>query len=280
MLLNINIDKLSKLVESFYKLTKIRTVVYDDNFNEVFCYPENHSVFCEMMNSIPEIHNKCITSAGHLCSLCQQKKEMVCMTCHAGLTEVAFPLCEDNITIGYIMFGQITNIKNSEKFANQVRQRCNGYGLCAAEFDKKIKSIRYKSNEQIEAASEIMNAFTSYIYMKKIVSTKKEALLGKITSFIDNNLSSDLSVSAICEKISISKTVLYEITKQYMPGGIAKYVKTKRLEKAKVLLESSDKSVEEISGLAGFLDSNYFRRSFKAYTGMSAKQYRKKNSSN
>lgn len=275
MLLNINIDKLSKLVESFYKLTKIRTVVFDDNFNEVFCYPERHTVFCEMMNSIPEIHEKCKRSAGHLCALCHEKKEMVSMTCHAGLTEVVFPLCEDDITIGYIMFGQITNIKNSEAFASQVKQRCFNYKLPTAEFDKRIKSVRYKSTEQIEAVSEIMNAFTSYIYLKKIVSMKKEEVLAEIVEFIDNNLNSDLSVGSICERTSTSKTVLYEITKDFMPGGVAKYVKTKRLEKAKELLESSDKSIEEISGLAGFLDSNYFRRSFKAYTGMSAKAYRK-----
>lgn len=280
MLLNINIDKLSKLVESFYELTKIRTVVYDDNFNEIFCYPVNHSVFCDMMNNIPEIHEKCKMSAAHLCELCHEKGEMVSLTCHAGLTEVAFPLCEDNMTIGYIMFGQITNIKNSKMFANHVRQCCNGYNLPTGEFDKRIKSVRYKSKEQIEAVCEIMNAFTSYIYLKRIVSMKKEAVLGKITSFIDNNLGSDLSVGTICEKISVSKTVLYEITEEFMPGGVAKYIRFKRLEKAKELLEFSDKSVEEISGLVGFLDSNYFRRSFKAYTGLSAKAYRKRKTQN
>ena len=236
MLLNINVDKLTKLVESFYKLTKIRVVVYDDDFNEVFGYPDKHSVFCDMMNSIPEIHKKCKDSAMRLCALCRERGEMVSFTCHAGLTEVVFPLCEDNMTIGYIMFGQITNIKSKQKFEKQVRECCSSYKLPSEEFDKRIKSVQYKSEEQIEAVSEIMNAFTSYIYLKRIVSMKKEVMLGKITAFIDNNLGSDLSVSTICERVSISKTVLYEITGEFMPGGVAKYVKFKRLEKAKELL--------------------------------------------
>lgn len=276
MLLNINIDKLTKLVESFYKLTKIRVAVYDDDFNEVFCYPDKHSDFCDMMNNIPEIHEKCKMSAMRLCTLCRKTGKMVSFTCHAGLTEVAFPLCDENVTIGYIMFGQITNIKSKKKFANQVRNCCSGYKLPLAEFDKKIKSVNHKSEEQIEAASEIMNAFTSYIYSKRIVTIKKEVMLEKITSFIDNNLGIDLSIGTICERVSISKTVLYEITRELMPGGVAKYVRFKRLEKAKELLGFSDKSIEEISGLVGFLDSNYFRRLFKSYTGMSAKAYRKK----
>ena len=277
MFLDINTDKLAKLVESFYKLTKIRMVVYDDSFNEIFCHPEKHTPFCDMMNKNPLIHKKCLESAKILCEKCRDTGEMVTFTCHAGLTEVAVPLYEGNITIGYIMFGQITNKKDKKFFAENVKQRCRSYNLDLSELSKKINTICYKSDEQIEAVSEIMNAFTSYIYLKKIVFMKREEALANVLRFIDENLDSDLSINTICEKNNISKTVLYDITKESMPGGIAKYIKNKRLEKAKELILYTDKSIEEISGLVGFLDSNYFRRLFKMYAGVSAKAYRKNN---
>ena len=77
MLLDIDIDKLTKLIKSFYNLTKTRVVLYDDVFREVFCYPENHTVFCDMMNKIPNIHEKCNGSARELCRMCKEKNEMV-----------------------------------------------------------------------------------------------------------------------------------------------------------------------------------------------------------
>ncbi len=276
MLLDINLQKLTKLIESFYKLTKIRIAIYDDTFQEIFSYPKEHHIFCSMMNQNPKLHEKCSESSRTLCELCRKQKRLVTMTCHAGLTETVAPLYENNITIGYIVFGQITSVKNKAEFAEKAKELCKSYELDPEEFDQKIRTVSYKNHDQLEAVSEIINAFTSYIYLERIVSLKKDETLSSIVQYIDYNLSSDLSVQAICERFSLSKTVLYELTKSAMPEGIAKYIRKKRLEKAKELIGKTDKSVEEISGLVGFLDCNYFRRLFKQENGMSANAYRKK----
>lgn len=277
MLLDINIGKLTKLVESFYKLTKIKVAVYDDAFNEIFTYPEEDSTFCEMMNRVPSIHKNCQRSVQKLCERCRDQKSLVTFTCHAGLTEAAAPLYENNnIIIGYIMFGQITNVKSKPDFVSRSKQLCKDYPLDEDEFDNNILTVPYKNNDQLKAASEIINAFTAYIYLEHIVSLKKEETLSSIIEYIDNNLSADLSAGTLCERFSVSKTVLYELTKPSMPEGIAKYVRTKRMNKAKELISKTDKSIEEISGLVGFLDSGYFRRVFKQFCGMPANAYRKK----
>lgn len=275
MILNLDTNKLSKLVESFYTLTKIRMVVYDNKFNEIFSYPKKHTAFCDMMNNIPEIHEKCNKSAKQLCELCRDKGEMVTFTCHAGLTEVAAPLCEDNLVIGYIMFGQITNIKDKSVFLQTVKEKCKNYNLNSEEFNQKAATIKHKTDEQMEAVSEIMNVFTSYIRLKKIVSTKRDEPLASIVEYIENNLNDNLSVPTLCKKFGISKTVLYNITKPVMPYGIGNYIKNKRIEKAKELLVTTNKTVDDIASLVGFLDYEYFRRVFKQTTTMSAKNYRK-----
>lgn len=278
MLLDININKLTKLIKSFYQLTKIKIAIFDDSFNEIFTYPESYSPFCEMVNRLPEIHKKCTQNVRELCEKCRKEKRLVTFTCHAGLTEAVAPLYENNIVIGYIMFGQITDIKSKTEFAERARYACRSYGLSEEEFNEKIKHVPYKNKEQIEAVCEIINALTSYIYLMRIVSMKKEETLASIIDYMENNLSADLSVSAICEKFSLSKTVLYELTSSAMPDGIAKYIRDKRIETAKLLIAKTDKSIEEISGIVGFLDSNYFRRIFKRLVGMSANAYRKTHS--
>ena len=117
MNLIIDTEKLTRLIKAFYTLTKIRVAVFDASFNEILAYPENHSVFCNMINKT--MHDRCTQSAKELCAKCAKENKLVYFTCHAGLTEAASPLYGNNITIGYIMFGQITNIKDREEFSQK-----------------------------------------------------------------------------------------------------------------------------------------------------------------
>ena len=67
---------------------------------------------------------------------------------------------------------------------------------------------------------------------------------------------------------------IYSSCEKYLGTGIAQYVKSLRLEKAKELLKSTDLTVSVISEKVGFADYNYFCRVFKQETGLSAKKYR------
>jgi transcriptional regulator GlxA family with amidase domain len=59
-----------------------------------------------------------------------------------------------------------------------------------------------------------------------------------------------------------------------MPKGIAGYVKTMRLKKAKELLENGELSVQAVAMAVGYGDYNYFCKDFKRNFGISAKEYR------
>ena len=82
-------------------------------------------------------------------------------------------------------------------------------------------------------------------------------------------------VEDICRALDISRTQLYEETKQYTNGGIASFIKIKRLNKAKELVTGTSMSVSEISDKTGFSDYNYFLRVFKKHYGISPKKMRK-----
>ena len=60
-----------------------------------------------------------------------------------------------------------------------------------------------------------------------------------------------------------------------MNGGIAAFIKNKRLERAKELLKTTDMTISEISDACGFSDYNYFLREFKKKYGTTTKQIRK-----
>ncbi len=276
MILDINTERLSNLIKSFYELTKIKIVVYDDSFRELICYPSTDSAFCSMMKNTPDVNSKCHRSIEKWCQTCKEKDALVQYTCHAGLTEVVAPLKEGGNTIGYIMFGQIADIKDKQEFRKKVMECCREYPLDFGELEEKIKAVKYRGSEQIKAVSALLNTFVSYIYLESIVVLREDGKTKKVIEFIDEHLGEDLSISVLCEKMLVSRTVLYEITRPVMAEGIAAYIRNRRIEKAKELIANTEKSVEEIAGMVGFLDSNYFRRVFKKNVGVSAKTWRNK----
>jgi two-component system response regulator YesN len=87
-------------------------------------------------------------------------------------------------------------------------------------------------------------------------------------------LDQDLSVSRLCKMLGIGKTRLSSDFKKYAGTTIAKFVLNVRMEKAQVLLTTTDLSITMISEQVGFHDYNYFCRVFRKYHGESPWAYR------
>lgn len=266
--------ELMELMQDFYVLTGIKIVLFDENYTELISYPLDKKTFCMHMRENPQFNEKCRACDEDACKRCSETKSLHIYKCHAGLTEAAAPIKENDRIIGYMMFGQVTDNKNREKLSEQMHDLCIQYGI-DKNLDKSIKKIKYKNNKQILAAAKILDAFTEYILLKEMVRLSGKQLIKGIENYIDSHLSDEISIEMLCSDFNISRTKLYEIMKQYTGDGIAKYIKKKRLEKAKLLLKTTDLKIADISSAVGFSDYNYFLRVFKKAFGVSPKKYLK-----
>ena len=100
-------------------------------------------------------------------------------------------------------------------------------------------------------------------------------LIDSLERYIEQNISEEITVECLCREFGISRTKLYETVRPYTNGGIAAFIKHKRLEHAKNLIKTTDMSVTQIADACGFTDYNYFLRIFKQKYGISTKQMRK-----
>jgi YesN/AraC family two-component response regulator len=91
------------------------------------------------------------------------------------------------------------------------------------------QKIKYKSNKQILAASKILEACTSYILQRELVKPAKKQMLEKIDTYIDDHLSEKITIDTLCNEFSISRTRLYDLMGKQLSGGIASFIKQKRL---------------------------------------------------
>jgi len=58
-------------------------------------------------------------------------------------------------------------------------------------------------------------------------------------------------------------------------ASLTEHVQRLRIENAKRLLESGDKTVDEISADVGYEETAFFRRLFKRHTGLTPIEYRR-----
>lgn len=272
MPLRLEDTELLELMKNFYVLTGLRMVLFDENYNEIISYPKERPPFCEHMRKNPEFDKLCIKSDNTSFEACRKKQELVMYKCHAGLFEATAPITDGSSTIGYIMFGQTADKKHKEEFLKHISGICKKYS--SENVDDKIEKIKYKSSKQLEAAANILEVCTSYILKKELIRPSRIQLFNSVDEYISVHLEEEITVDTLCRKFNISRTRLYEAMKPYIDGGIATYVRKKRLSKAKALLKTTDIPIPQISDKVGFSDYNYFLRAFKKEYGISPKKVR------
>lgn len=272
--LNLNREKLLDLMEDFYILTSVKIALFDINGNEILSYPNHHCSFCNLVRSTKEGEKLCRKSNENSFARCQKKRTLEIFKCHAGLIETTAPLIDQGQVIGYIMFGQITDILDRNCITDILKDTIQKLNLDSVGYDASIYNVAVKTHEQIEAAAKILEACTFYVLFHDLVSAQRDTFAQNLNQFLIAHISEDLSVDRLTKEFNISKNKLYETCNRHLSVGIAEYIKSIRINEAKKLLKETELPIYIISDLVGFNDYNYFCRVFKKETGISARKYR------
>lgn len=275
MILNIDNSQLQPLMQSFYMLSGIRLVLFDSDFHEVLSYPKHDCEFCRLIKSCPNTRRKCNYADKKSCQKSEKENSLIIYKCHAGLVEAVMPLHESEKIIGYLMFGQITDNSNKSVLYKKIEYMSEKYNLDINLLKKGIENTPFRNEEQIHAAAKIMEACTSYIIYKELITPENDKIFKAAKAYIENHLEEDININQLCNSLNIGRTKLYEIFKKELKMGISKYILHQRMHRAKKLLKTTELPIPEISEKVGFSDYNYFSRVYKKTYGKSPKHYRK-----
>ena len=97
----------------------------------------------------------------------------------------------------------------------------------------------------------------------------------EVAAYINEHYSDELSLDVISERFYISKNSLCARFREAMSCSVMQYLGFVRLSRAKELLATTSKSMEEISDLCGYSSPNYFSLIFKKSVGISPRNYKK-----
>lgn len=278
MISTFNLIKLNSLLKDFYTLTHIRITVFDETFQELAAYPEQIPSFCRVIRSDSNAAKKCRECDRLACETAAGRHTAYTYQCHAGLNESIMPLYLGNIVIGYLFFGHVFSYQTHEEGWENIKKLCRNYHLDFEELKQACWERPVIPENYIVSASHILQAVASYLCLERMAKFRQKDLPVQIDEYILNHYTEDIDTSILCEHFQIGKTTLYEIAKQSYGIGIAEYIRSLRIEKAKSFLTNhSEMRISDIASACGFNDYNYFITVFKRIVGISPNQFRKEN---
>ncbi|MFW5773490.1 MAG: helix-turn-helix transcriptional regulator [Tangfeifania sp.] len=140
------------------------------------------------------------------------------------------------------------------------------------------KDIDYRSlSHYLETTAIITQLFSRFIKeelsgdMSKIANRNFQ----KVLRYIQKNLAQEISVNQLAEMTFTSKDHFSRVFKSITGMPPSEYIIRKRLEKAKLLLLTTNLSLTGIIQHTGFKSTPYFCRMFKKYTSFTPEEFRK-----
>ena len=102
-------------------------------------------------------------------------------------------------------------------------------------------------------------------------------VINRILKHLHLNIESKISLNKLAKDLNLSEGYISDCFKKHMGITIMNYAKKIRIERAKVILKTTNDSILDISLRLGFHDQSHFYRVFKNFTGVSPLKYRNEN---
>lgn len=106
------------------------------------------------------------------------------------------------------------------------------------------------------------------------IEVTNNLIINKVIGFLHTHIENHVSLEEIAEKFNISIGYLSSIFKSVTGMSVMTYLKNIKIDRAKVLLTTTDMNILDISTLLCFCNQGNFTRTFKKITGMTPTEYR------
>lgn len=138
----------------------------------------------------------------------------------------------------------------------------------------------------MDAANSALKLFLTYAAREynqlsseeNVARTEKNAdmIIVKLEAYVEKNIGREITLEELAAKAGYNKTYFVKKFKTIWATTPMQFVNDKRLEKAKLMLASTDMSITEISESTGFMCIHAFSRNFRRNFGITPSEYRKK----
>ncbi|MFR9504115.1 MAG: AraC family transcriptional regulator [Rikenellaceae bacterium] len=128
---------------------------------------------------------------------------------------------------------------------------------------------------QMETESILKILISHFVKYAKPKNDRLDDRIAKTLLYIRSNLANPIEVTELAKLSCVSVEYFTRKFTSQIGEPPIKYIQTKRIQRAQLLLMVKDMHIKDIAYAVGFNDASYFNRIFRKYVGCTPLEYRK-----
>lgn len=266
-------ERLKSLCEDIELVTGIKTVIYDEDQQQIYAHPNTMCDFCKEIRRSKDLAEKCLQSDEYGFFECNLKRDIHIYHCHMGLIEAVAPITENDRIVGYFLLGQFLPENGRDLVRKKIEALHDGVNKRALRAHLAV--MNETDDQHLRATARILAMSAAYVQLHEWMKQRKTTLSYKIESYVFEHLAEEsLTSQSVSVAIGLSRTALYNTCKDSFGMGLGEYIRKIRATTAVRLLRTTALPLSHIAERVGIISTAQLTRLLKAQTGMTAKQIR------
>lgn len=167
----------------------------------------------------------------------------------------------------------INSFVNLDYFSLEIGELIEEFRHCDVENFMKPIYLEGKTYELLTFQIQFFNDKTNVDNTKKPLRKNTIEKIEKAVEIIEKEMDQRINVHALAKQVGLNQNTLQSGFKNLHKSSVNEYIKNKRLEMAKVLIEDSELNITEITYKIGINSRSYFSKLFKEKYGISPSVY-------
>ena len=130
--------------------------------------------------------------------------------------------------------------------------------------------------QKMELRGGILMLFSRFLRQAVPHVWTTDERMKRVQEYIHSHINENIDVEELADVACVTKPYLIRLFKREFSISPVQYVNRKKVERAQLLLYTSDMPVKEVAYELGFSDHSYFIRMFRKVTAITPQEYRRK----
>ncbi|MEK5254701.1 response regulator transcription factor [Paenibacillus sp. FSL F4-0125] len=246
--------------------------IYRDNYLKLnrysFYLPERNLIENDHLPSLPGAYQE--IDMGELMDQLRRKQFQKAFTefleyVHQRSMDYRMDIFEFKSLLGNFIFNVATTL-------GKMKFEIGGLEETKYDYFRKIDEALYASD-----AIAVTEAFIHEV--ERTIGETNPAVnpnMTKLLEYIQNHFADPITLTGVARQFHFNASYLSSYFTAHNGEGFSEYLNKVRVEKAMELLETTEKSISDISASVGYSDQSYFTKVFKKQTGISPSRYRRR----
>lgn len=281
-------EGISIVINAIRELCGVGICYYD--LNSFFNYNVNgiknnkghYCEFCKRARELPNGRANCEKSDRiETVELAKQYKEPFFYECHMGMRELIIPLLREDVLFGIIFVGQC---RLDNDYDSKIRVNAKKMQGDPDEFSRLYNLLPLLPAKDLTKVSDILTQYFDTKILNSLLicpnatgTPVSRDIVETVKQHIQSNYKFRLSLKQIAEALYLNPSYISRCFSEKCGMTVTEYLTRVRLERAKILLLTTNAPIGSIAFNVGFEDVNYFSRVFRKNEGCSPLRFRKNN---